>query len=1438
MRRKLLSFLLCTVLACSAVTNIADAKSEDDVNIGVEAAKEGNEGATGVEAAKEGNEGAAGVEAAKEGNEGVEAADGGNAGEVRVYPMGALPDRIEIDDPLIQPSNNTYRRSRVRAAVLPARYDGREDGLVTSVKNQGSASSCWAFASVAAMESSLIKSGIADNTLDLSELHSIYFMFNENIDDKARISGDRNYLSANGSGKPTTDFKAIANAGCYLSSVGWQAANGVIPCAENGDNYDSSIADSYYQMAQSLCFSSEYRLKNMFMCNFNEDNIDNIDNIKQLVYLYGGAVADFYCEQTTTTNGSSRYFKVVDGEKTYHNPDGPNYGANHAIEIVGWDDNYSKENFQSPPENDGAWLVKNSWGTDTDYNGYIWLSYYDVAKGTEAVAYEFELNNPNEYVYQYDGSDLMWRECHDDSDEMYLLAFFTADASEDEKPEIIDKVGVGVGANASYTVSILRNIVMSDYGLESFDEHGVTVCSGTFAGYSVKQLSEPVTVESGETFAVCVKLDPGTKLYAAYEYTPKNAGGIGSVEELKDGQYYVGYNTGYLQKSTESLAIKAISNTSKYNDIENLALDKAELKLDWGDIINNSDTLTAAFTPEDTYTGIKWVSSNTNVATVTPAGNGNSAVVEACMDGECYITAIAYDSSVKASCKVTVHNENDDDYIVKKTKSGDLYWYINSEGLLAVSGSGDYEKSYNSSPPWLEYADEITSAVISVRNITDMMGMFRNCSNMTSITFKGSDTSNVKEAMGLFQGCEKLRDIDLTSFSTESCRNIGNMFEDCAALERIDLSGFVTTNVYNMHNLFNGCSSLKEVDVSSFTFEECLNFNYWMDDCCSLEKVVVPANMPQAAELPVKNYWYWSSDEADTCTEIAVGLDHGLTYYKHKPVAVAKNYQVTLKSNEMTYGQKMSELEFDEASFIEKGTDNAVSGTLAWKNGDDVPYINDTEAEWIFTPDDDIYDTIEGIIDITVNKIYYPPAAPDEEMTVPFTARTVGQVLLEGEWEWSDADADKELVVGEGLVAAVNYGGADAEVYENVTQYVTVIRSECIHPGLADNKTAAVDALCEESGNIEYYTCPDCGELFADAEGSRRITDVETVLEALGHTPTDAVRENKVPATCEEAGSYEEVVYCSECGAELDRVKMTGDKALGHAWGEGELTTPAACLEKGVTTYTCTRCDKVKTEEIAPLGHSLAAPRYTWSGDGKSCEAVIVCTRCEFVYASESAVVTGKQTKEATYTEKGETTYTAVFENDLFEIQSRTVADIPMLVKTDEQTGTGEDGNDENDMPTAKSDDDVPKKGETVTDKKTGAAYVVTSTGKNMTVAYSLLSNKKLTTVNIPAKVTIGALEYKVTEIRANAFKNNKKIKKITIGKNIKKIGKNAFYGCKILKTVNIKSTQLTKKSVGKNAFKGIHSKAKIKVPKSKLKAYKTILKKAGIKGKKQRILP
>ena len=135
-------------------------------------------------------------------------------------------------------------------------------------------------------------------------------------------------------------------------------------------------------------------------------------------------------------------------------------------------------------------------------------------------------------------------------------------------------------------------------------------------------------------------------------------------------------------------------------------------------------------------------------------------------------------------------------------------------------------------------------------------------------------------------------------------------------------------------------------------------------------------------------------------------------------------------------------------------------------------------------------------------------------------------------------------------------------------------------------------------------------------------------------------------------------------------------------------------------------------------------------------------------------------------------------------------------------------------------------KGDVVKDKT--ASYKISNVNKK-TVEYKAPVRKNKKTVVIPATIKVNGVTYKVNSIAKNAFKNNKKLSKVTISANITSIGANAFSGCKSLKNVVIKTTKL--KAVGKNAFKGIQKKAVFKVPAKKLKAYRKLLgSKAGIK--------
>ena len=287
-------------------------------------------------------------------------------------------------------------------------------------------------------------------------------------------------------------------------------------------------------------------------------------------------------------------------------------------------------------------------------------------------------------------------------------------------------------------------------------------------------------------------------------------------------------------------------------------------------------------------------------------------------------------------------------------------------------------------------------------------------------------------------------------------------------------------------------------------------------------------------------------------------------------------------------------------------------------------------------------------------------------------------------------------------------------------------------------------------------------------------------------------------------------------------------------WDDGKITTPPTCTKTGVKQYTCTICSETKTEEIAALGHDYSSD---WTIDtAAACETVGSkshhCTRCDSKKDITEIPASGKHTwnngvitKPATIAEEGVKTYTCTV---CGVTRTETIAKLPMPTVTPVPTATPTPAI--TSAPTVTPTPSVSV-GTKITDKKTGNIYKVTSSrSSSQTVAF--IGNKVKTSVTIPTTIKIKGATYKVTEISTNAFKNNRKLKKVVIGQNIVRIGKNAFYGCKKLTSITIKSSRLTLKNIGKNAFKNTSPKATVKVPKKQKALYNQILKKRGLNKK------
>ncbi len=349
-----------------------------------------------------------------------------------------------------------------------------------------------------------------------------------------------------------------------------------------------------------------------------------------------------------------------------------------------------------------------------------------------------------------------------------------------------------------------------------------------------------------------------------------------------------------------------------------------------------------------------------------------------------------------------------------------------------------------------------------------------------------------------------------------------------------------------------------------------------------------------------------------------------------------------------------------------------------------------------------------------------------------------------------------------------------------------------------DDGTVTKEATCFQEG-VKTFTCMQCSA-----------SKTETIPKTNEHKSTEI--RNRKEATCKEAG-YSGDTYCKDCNAKLETGKAIPVSNV-HSWDNGSVITPVTCLLDGEKEFTCVLCGEKKTETIQATGHrnteiknkeDATCKEAGYSGDTYCKDCGTIVEKGEIVPATGKHVWdNGVIIKEATSSEKG------------------------TRIRTCSQCGESKT----EEIP-AMGPAPAPKKGTVL--KLGNYSYRVTKSGaKNGTVEfYKAGGNVK--TLTIPSSVTINGITYKVTGVRAKAFKNNKKISRVTIGSNLAAIGKEAFSGCKNLKNITIKSTKLT--SVGKNAIKNIHKKAVIKCPSKKLKKYKSLFKaKTGFKKKTMKI--
>lgn len=332
--------------------------------------------------------------------------------------------------------------------IYPYCYDYRKDGKVTTVRNQEDFGTCWAFASLTALSSTLLPEHRFEFSADHMSFHNGYNL--------GQMDG-----------------------GEYTMSMAYLAAwKGPVLEVEDpyGDGYSpDNLKAAVHVQEMQIIGSKDYNA------------------IKEAVFLYGGVQSSLYMSVNDAGGKKSQYYNPESSAYCYIGMEKPN----HDIVIVGWDDSYPADNFATKPEQDGAFICVNSWGDKFGENGYFYVSYFDSNIGIRNIVYTV-VEDRNNYDNIYQSDELGWTgKIGYNQDSAYFANVYTTN-----KDEILKSVGFyAIGEDTEYEVYFIEDF----QGTESFNTKRLAA-KGLLknAGYYTIKLNDDLIMKKDIKYAVVV----------------------------------------------------------------------------------------------------------------------------------------------------------------------------------------------------------------------------------------------------------------------------------------------------------------------------------------------------------------------------------------------------------------------------------------------------------------------------------------------------------------------------------------------------------------------------------------------------------------------------------------------------------------------------------------------------------------------------------------------------------------------------------------------------------------------------------------------------------------------------------------------------------------------------------------------------------------------
>lgn len=396
-------------------------------------------------------------------------------------PLGYRPSPIDLSH-VKKPVQGALAAS---AAAFPTRYDLRDYNVMTAVRDQDPYGTCWSFGTFGSLESTLKKA--AGTTYDFSEWHLAYFVYQ---DFSASLPAFTTGTVAAGMDPIFDQGGSVFQATALLARWTGAVNETTRPYQNTKPWPDSSRPRTTDPVS--------IHLENVYYLPAPGTTFFDRDTVKNALMTYGAVAIRMLWDNAAYNVGTYSYYNPASA------------GDGHIVTVAGWDDSFPATNFGTTPVSNGAWLIKNSWGTGFGDAGYFWISYMDPTLGYPAVFIGAPVSNFTS-VYQYD--PLGWTNSIGfGSNTGWFANIFTATGSgtaASVEPcataEVLKAVSFYAGqSNAPYRIEVRTGVTAGNPASGTL----ANVTEGTLAatGYNTVRLSSDVALPLGGLFSIIVRL--------------------------------------------------------------------------------------------------------------------------------------------------------------------------------------------------------------------------------------------------------------------------------------------------------------------------------------------------------------------------------------------------------------------------------------------------------------------------------------------------------------------------------------------------------------------------------------------------------------------------------------------------------------------------------------------------------------------------------------------------------------------------------------------------------------------------------------------------------------------------------------------------------------------------------------------------------------------